>query len=185
MPAYAAWLEELWAATANRRQPPIDPHRVIVVADHLPSPAKLSECLGGSPALIMAPMKPVDPVPGMAYATFRTATNPIEWGAEADQAVAAGADTVAFLLPEDEVHGRTLLHLWRLGLKRCLLWKNGAIYAIHPVLAAGRKKLHAMSRHWLTHRAASIADGRMPMEHCRRYLAPIATGRRSRLIPAT
>ena len=187
MPAYAAWLEETLSVAAHaggspwrfiqRQHGSIDPSRVIVVADHLPTMQKLRDCLGGLPALIVAPLTPAEPIPGVAYTTYRTATNPIEWGPEAFRVLATGADTVAFLLPSDEVHGQTLLHLWRSGVKRGLLFSNNTFRAIHPLLEAGRRKVHGILRKWAPRPRSALEDGEMTVADCQRFLAAIAPAR--------
>ena len=178
MPAYAAWLEQVLSAAAARsparfrqgRPLSIDPHRVIVVADYLPSANELREYLDGVPALIAAPMMPAEPIPDVAYTTFRTSTNPIEWGPEVDSALAQGADTVAFLRPADEVHGRTLFHLWRLGVKRCLLLADGKFHAVQPLLEAARKKIGSMLRNLAPGVRSAQEKRSMTVADCRRFL---------------
>src|SRR5262249_10448015 len=118
MGAYAAWLAEGLgehaAGVRGTATPGLLP-RVMLVAACEPTPAHLTRLLGGVPRAMVLPVAPEEPLAGVDYYCFRSATNPICWDSGVDAALRDGIDTVAFLLPPAEVRGQTLMRLRRLG----------------------------------------------------------------------
>jgi glycosyltransferase involved in cell wall biosynthesis len=132
MGASSAWLSGAFDAAPAR----VDPLRTVLVSDFEP-PAGLLVCLfGAPPRTVVLPAGPERLLPGVAYHTFRTNTNPILWDDAVDDALRGGADTVAFLIPPHEVRGRALLRLRSFGVSRVLLPGRGAFRASSPRLLA-------------------------------------------------
>jgi glycosyltransferase involved in cell wall biosynthesis len=149
MGAFTAWLsgalgdEGAAVETAAARPQPngLDPARTLLVADFEPTPASLVRHLGDVPRMMALPSPPAQPLPGVSYHCFRTATNPIQWDAAIDEALGTAIDTVAFFLPARQVRGQTLLRLRRLGVRRVLLLGGGRLRASSPLLLACLRKM--------------------------------------------
>ncbi len=179
MPAYAVWLNDVLGGDRAGVVPVLDPRRTVVVSDHPPAPALLDRWLGGQPRMLVLPVAPPERLPGVEYTTFRTATNPLEWGAAADEAVRCGADTVVLFLPPDQVRGQTLLRLRRLGVRRCLVpGPRGGMVLVHPLAQAARLKLRAR----LGWPFAARREPAPTVPACRAFLDAIG-GRSARAVP--
>ncbi len=175
MGAFTAWLSGALAdagpAPARTRPPGrVDPSRTLLVADFEPTPGSLLDHLGTIPLTMALPAPPAQPLPGVAYYCYRTATNPMQWDTAIDDALHNGIDTVAFFLPPREVHGQTLLRLRRLGVRRVLLLGRGHPLATSPLLLACWRKVTTL---W--NKALGILrlgpDGGLTTARCRALLA--------------
>src|SRR5260370_11206081 len=136
MGAYAAWHYGSLNAPAR-----VNPGRTVLVSDFEPTAEILARLFGAPPGVVVLPEEPQRPVPGVTYRRFRTATNPLVWDKAVDDALRAGADTVAFLLPPHEVRGRTLLRLLGLGVRRVLLTEGGRLRSPSSSLLALPRKV--------------------------------------------
>jgi glycosyltransferase involved in cell wall biosynthesis len=175
MGAYSAWVTGLLSDGARPASVSLD--RTLLVADFEPEPSDLERHLGGTPRAMALPAAPENPLAGVEYFRFRTGTNPIEW--DAVDAIRRGLDTVAFFLPPRDVHGRTLLHLRRLGVRRVLLPARRGLVIRSPLLLAVRRKLGTLAR--TTLRKLGLAEGSMSEQQCREVLSFAAP---RRLAPA-
>jgi glycosyltransferase involved in cell wall biosynthesis len=178
MGAFTAWLSGALAGEGARAAPAepearpadVDPAHTLLVADFEPTPACLRRHLGAVPHVMVLPAPPAHPLPGVGYYCFRTATNPIEWDPGVDEALQAGIDTVAFLLPPRDVRGQTLLRLRRLGVRRVLLLGRGRLRASSPLVLAAFKKMATLGGKVL--RTIGLGpDGGVTEEGCRAVLA--------------
>jgi glycosyltransferase involved in cell wall biosynthesis len=179
MGAYAAWLSRaLGDFTAAPGRPPRLPlERTLLVSDFEPPPACLHNLLGGPSVLMVLPSPPEQPLPGVRYSCFCTATNPIRWDASVDEAIRDGIDTVAFFLPREEVHGQTLLRLRRLGVRRVILMEKGRPRVASPLTQALRRKAASFGKRILT--KFGVSDGVMTEAQCRAILAQAPPRRRA------
>jgi glycosyltransferase involved in cell wall biosynthesis len=167
MGAYAAWLAGSFSGSPVR----LDPARTILVSDFEPPEENLAIQLGDRPHVIVLPTQPERPLSGVAYYRFRSSTNPLVWDDGVDRAIRAGADTVVFLIPPQEVRGQTLLRLRRLGIRRVLVPGSGGQLRVHsPWRLALWRKLSAL---WTrTVRQFGGRDGAAMTEaRCRAVLA--------------
>jgi glycosyltransferase involved in cell wall biosynthesis len=74
------------------------------------------------------------------YHRYRPFTNPIDWETGVEDTLRAGIDTVAILLPPEQVRGQTLMRLRAHGVRRVLLPGERGWSASSPLwLALGRK----------------------------------------------
>ena len=172
MGAYTAWLAGTVLSETLPPQPRcarIDPARTLLVADFEPTPVSLLHHLGAIPSLHVLPAPPQQHLLGVAYHTFRTATNPIQWDAAVDAAIRAGVDTVAFFLPPCEVRGQTLLRLRRLGVRRILLLDRGRVRTVSPLLLALWRKMTFLGGKALR-KLGVTRDGSITEERCRAIL---------------
>lgn len=182
MGAYAFWLatrcakdtgSPSWWRFVRRsraRRGAVEPSRTLVVADFEPDGELLGKCLGGVPRAMVLPGPPHWPQAGILYRCFRTATNPIEWDASLDKLLGKAIDTVAFFLPDEEVHGRTLLRLYRRGVRRVLLLAGEHPRLVHPLVQAACCKLAALGQR-LRVRLGRAPAGTMTVDECRAVLA--------------
>jgi glycosyltransferase involved in cell wall biosynthesis len=165
MGAYAAWLSgSLSDITAVLPRHVL--RKTLLVSDFEPTETILEKQLGGVPRVMVLPSSPRQPLPGVTYHNFRTATNPIQWDVGVDEAVRRQIDTVAFFLPPEDVHGQTLLRLRGLGVRRIFL--AGRIAS--PLALALRRKAASVGRRVLATFGASPRDS-MTEAECRAVLA--------------
>jgi glycosyltransferase involved in cell wall biosynthesis len=166
MGAYAAWL----SGSRDAAPVTIDTGRTVLVSDHDLPGESLVQRFGTPPRVIVLPTEPEVPVPGIAYFRYRASTNPIIWDDGVDEVIRSGADTVVFLIPPDEVRGRTLLRLRGLGVRRVLVaGRDGRLRVHSPWLLALRRKLEGLYAQAARRFAAQAPDA-MTEEQCRAFL---------------
>jgi glycosyltransferase involved in cell wall biosynthesis len=119
---------------------------------------------------MVLPSPPKHPLPGVTYHTFCTATNPIRWEAAVDEAIRRGVDTAAFFMPCEDVHGRTLLRLRRLGVRRVLMAGRDGPRLRSPLVQALRRKTSSAWKGLLA-RLGTSSEGEMTEEACRFILS--------------
>jgi glycosyltransferase involved in cell wall biosynthesis len=97
------------------------PERVVLLSDFEPISWTLERRLGGVPPVVVLPRPPANPIPGVTYFTWEPGRNPIYWDDRIEGHVRAGLDTVAFLMGQPTVGGRTLAYFHQLGVRRVAL----------------------------------------------------------------
>ena len=170
MGAYTAWLSGLLVEGGATRTP-LDATRpllpILLVSDFEPGAEALHAHLGGVPRVIVLAGTPAEPLPGVRYFTYRTATNPIDWDAGVDAELSHDIRTVAFFVAPEEIRGRTCVQLYRRGVRRILTVHSGEVHSSHPLAMALTKKARSLRERWRGNGLVSSAT-------CRQTLASLS-----------
>jgi glycosyltransferase involved in cell wall biosynthesis len=88
----------------------------------------------------------VAPLSGVSYFCYQSATNPIRWDDAVDDEIGRSIDTAVFLLPPDEVHGRTLLRMRKLGIRRVVFADGFRFRPTSPLPLALSRSARSLGR---------------------------------------
>jgi glycosyltransferase involved in cell wall biosynthesis len=79
------------------------------------------------------------------YGVYRTATNPLVWDEAIEQEFRGSVRTVAFLVPTEEIRGRTLLDLHKRGVRRVVYVDRGRVRCVPPSVLAAWRELQSIA----------------------------------------
>jgi glycosyltransferase involved in cell wall biosynthesis len=112
----------------------------------------------------------------VSYFCYQSATNPIRWDDAVDEEIGRSIDTAMFLLPPDEVHGRTLLRLRRLGIRRVVFADGSPFRPASPLPLALARSARSLGRRLVGLPDAALSRP-MTEQQCRTILRGASTRR--------
>jgi glycosyltransferase involved in cell wall biosynthesis len=112
----------------------------------------------------------------VSYYCYQSATNPIRWSDAVDEEIRRSIDTAVFFLPPDEVHGRTLLQLRKLGIRRIFFADGARFRPTSPLLLALGRSARSLGRRLIGLPDAALSRP-MTEQQCRTILRGASTRR--------